>query len=178
MFVFFLNFYINGVIFFWNLLLNNVSFIYVDIYSSYQLIFNCPMVFRCTHLSQCIYPVSGEFRILCVCACTLCHEYSCTCVRTSAGYRPIREIDELCASSFILYHLFQSGARLHSHHHCLNLLCSVFLLYWFLLDLYIFCRSDRVKRCHVVFNSYYFCNWASFSCTYQTSVFFSLNLRL
>lgn len=119
MFVFFFNFYINGVIFFWNLLLNNVSFIYVDIYSSHQLIFNCPMVFQCTHLSQCIYPVSGEFRILCVCACALCHEYSCTCVRTSAGYRPIREIDELCASSFILYHVFQSGARLHSHHHCL-----------------------------------------------------------
>ena len=69
MFVFFFNFYIHGVIFFWNLLLNNVSFVYVDIYSSHQLIFNCPMVFQCIHLSQRIYPVSGEFRIFYVCVC-------------------------------------------------------------------------------------------------------------
>lgn len=78
--------------------INCESFLYVAMCSSHKLIFNCSTVFQCINLSQCIYPISGEFGIFHVCVC-VCHfklyyyEHSCTCVRIAAGFILITEID-------------------------------------------------------------------------------------
>lgn len=139
----FLNLYILIVIFFcWLiLLLNNVSFIYVDIYSSHQLIFNCPLVFKRIHLSQCIYPVGGSVVfVMCVFVCVLCHEHSCTCVRR---LKDMNLWGNWWAVG-IFIHIHQSNCipeRCWTRSTSLSestLFCVVAVLV--LLDLYIFCK--------------------------------------
>lgn len=108
MFVFFLKSLYKWCHILWNLycyLIMWASFMLT--YSSLiKLIFNCPLGIP-THTFITVYLslAGGECSICYVCVFSvLCHEHSCTCVRASAGYRPMREIGELCLS-FILYHV-------------------------------------------------------------------------